>query len=112
MENPFEIINERLERIEKMLYLIQEQTTIGSTNNKATDEIMNIKQLTSYLGITKSYIYKLTAKHQIPFYKRGKILYFDRDEINAWIKEYRIATVDELERQATNHILKKPMKRL
>lgn len=71
MENPFEIINERLENIEKLLENIY--ANIGTKeSNFITTKIMDIEQLSNYLGLSKSHIYKLTSKHTIPHSKRVK----------------------------------------
>jgi len=43
---------------------------------------MNAKQLSIYLGLSISHIYKLTSTNNIPHSKRGKKLYFDKETIN------------------------------
>ncbi len=71
MENPFEIINERLENIEKLLENIY--ANIGTKeSNFITTKIMDIEQLSNYLGLSKSHIYKLTSSHTILHSKTGK----------------------------------------
>ena len=55
-----------------------------SNNN---DEIMDIKDICKYLGMSKSYLYKLTMKGAIPHYKPlGKRIYFSKLEIDKWVK--------------------------
>lgn len=39
-----------------------------------------------YLGISESYGYKLTSRAEIPFYKNGKLIYFDRVQLEQWAK--------------------------
>lgn len=51
MENPFEIINQRLERIEALLENIYRVSNINETGI-ATTQIMNIKQLSAYLDLS------------------------------------------------------------
>ena len=105
MENPFEIINDRLERIENLLENIY--SNIGRKEaNIITSKIMDIEQLTNYLGVSKSHIYKLTSSHTIPHSKRGKRLYFDKEIINAWVLENKIWTQDDIEKQASDYLIK------
>ena len=54
-------------------------------------------------GLSKSYLYKLTCTKEIPHYKpAGKMLYFDRKEIEDWQKRGRIASRAEVEQMAIN----------
>jgi excisionase family DNA binding protein len=58
-------------------------------------------------GLSKSHIYKLVCFKKIPYYKSqgGKLTYFDKDEVNGWMLNRRIATADEIEREAANYIV-------
>lgn len=57
-------------------------------------------------GLSKSHLYKLTCAHQIPYYKpNGKHLYFDRSEVEDWMKQNRIATKAEIETKAANFLV-------
>ena len=53
-----------------------------------TDEfIMRVPQLCKYLKMKISTLYQLTHKNEIPFNKKGKTLYFRKDEIDKWVSE-------------------------
>lgn len=57
-------------------------------------------------GLSKSHLYKLTSSHQIPHYKpNGKQVYFDRAEVESWMKHNRVATKEEIDQAATNYIV-------
>jgi excisionase family DNA binding protein len=47
--------------------------------------LYSIKEIADYLGISKGTLYKMTKQNKIPFYKVGKLIKFDRSEINAWV---------------------------
>ena len=50
--------------------------------------------------------YKLTCSHQIPHYKpNGKQIYFDRAEVEAWMKQNRVATTQEMDQKAINYVV-------
>lgn len=105
MENPFEIINERLERIEKLVKNIYANIGTKETNCSTT-KFMDIEQLSNYLGLSKSHIYKLTSNHTIPHSKRGKRLYFDKETINSWVLENKIWTQEDIEKQVADYLIK------
>ena len=61
--------------------------------------VLTSDEAARYLGITKSYLYKLTMGRKIPHSKpMGKMVYFDRLELEAWLRSNRVATNEELER--------------
>lgn len=109
MENPFEIINQRLERIEVLLENMH-RTTSSNNIEVANSPIMTIKQLSAYLDLSLSAIYKLTSNKEIPHAKRGKRLYFDKKDIDVWVLENKVTTSSDIERMATEYMLKNPVK--
>lgn len=47
-----------------------------------TKEVLTSDEAARYMGISKSYLYKLTMRAEIPHYKpMGKICYFNRVEL-------------------------------
>lgn len=57
-----------------------------------TKELLTIEGTAQYLGISKSYLYKLTSRGAIPHYKPfGKMVYFNRKELVKWLQRKRIA---------------------
>ena len=65
--------------------------------------IMNIDEISRYTGLSKSTIYKLTCSGRIPHYKQSRHLFFDREEIETWLKSNSIQTQKERENQAIRH---------
>lgn len=71
-------------------------------------EVLTSDETARYMGISKSYLYKLTMRQEIPHYKpTGKICYFNRLEIEQWLQRNRVATDTELQQQAENYCMKK-----
>ena len=60
-------------------------------------EIMDVKELTDYLGIGKSKIYSLIRQKKIPASKIGRQYRFSRDIIDNWLKERIITGKQELQ---------------
>jgi excisionase family DNA binding protein len=69
-----------------------------------TKTVLNLDEVCSLTGLSKSHIYKLTCWQKIPHYKQAKHLYFDRNEIEGWSKENRIKSFDEIEKQAATYV--------
>ena len=75
-----------------------------------TKDILTSDEVAKYLGISRSYLYKLTMRKEIPHYKPlGKMVFFDRKELIEWIKTGRIATCDEIREKAQKYINQKPI---
>lgn len=67
-----------------------------------TKEVLTSEECAKYLGVSKSCLYKWTMTRQIPHYKSptGKLCFFNRAEVEAWMLSQRVATDEELEQQA------------
>jgi excisionase family DNA binding protein len=70
----------------------------------ATKEILTFDEAARFSGLSKSYIYKLTAGHRIPHFKpAGKMVFFNRKELEFWLQQHRVKTADELKAEAENY---------
>ena len=73
----------------------------------AAKNVLTLDDVSLLTGLSKSHLYKLTCNHQIPHYKpNGKQLYFDRAEIEAWMKQGKVNTIDESEQMAAVYLAK------
>lgn len=99
MENPFELILERLESIEKLLKNHHGYEPI-ITPAQQVKEILTIEDASDFLCLSKSSIYKRTSGWTIPFYKVGKTLYFKRTELMEWIDKHKVRTREDIEDEA------------
>lgn len=69
--------------------------------------ILTIEEAAAFTGLSVSTIYKLTSRQEIPHYKpRGKMLCFNRIELEAWQMQNRVKTTDEIQTEAGNHVAK------
>lgn len=104
MENPFEIILERLDRIERA---IEKINSLPNPNNE--DELMNIEEVSSFLGLTKPTVYGLTHSRKIPHYKNGRRIQFKKHEIIAWIDSKKVKTREEINQMADEYLSRNPL---
>jgi excisionase family DNA binding protein len=68
--------------------------------------ILNFEEGCAYIGISKSHGYKLTSQGKIPHAKRGKRIFFEKSELDAWMMERKVKTADELRKEAEEYLKK------
>lgn len=78
---------------------VMTKNNVGHVPTQMPSEgVMTSAQCAEFLGIAHSTLYKLTMTRQIPHYKpTGKLIFFMRDEVEAWLRRGRVATNEELE---------------
>lgn len=60
-------------------------------------ELLNLDEVCLYMGISRSYMYKLTSSNQLTYYKpNGKVLFFDKKDLINWMTRNKIKSKDEL----------------
>ena len=83
-------ILEQLDRIERLV--------------RASKTVLSIEDASEYTGISRSYLYKLTAKGEIPFSKpRGKMIYFSREKLDEWLLSNTRRSKKELKAEALDY---------
>jgi excisionase family DNA binding protein len=103
MENPFELILEKLNSIENLL---KHQKGIEPiiTPTQPLKEVLTLKEAAEFLCQSKSSLYKKTMNWTIPHYKIGGTIFFKRAELFEWIEKHRVKTREEIEREALENI--------
>jgi excisionase family DNA binding protein len=78
-------IYERLTKIEELLKI---QTILKK-------EVLDMNETANYLKISKSHLYKLTSKKQIPHScPNGKRIYFNREELDKWLQRNKVDAIN------------------
>lgn len=99
--NSYLIMDELIKEIKELKKIVLEQNILRK-------EVLNFEEACFYLGISDSYLYKLTSRKDIPhFCPNGKKLYFNRTELDQWLQQNRQVSNAEIDKEATNYILKK-----
>lgn len=69
-------------------------------------QVLTIEDVALLTGLSKSHLYKLTCTRQIPHYKpNSKQMYFDRAEIEDWMRQNRVNTTSEAEQEAARYVV-------
>lgn len=103
MTNPFEILEARLSNIENLLLDLKHNSKEPILQREA-EELLTVKQAAELLKLSVPTIYAYVQRQEIPVSKRGKRLYFSKQELLDWVKEGRKKTVSEIEEQANSRI--------
>ena len=78
------LILERLDRLERLMI--------------ANKEVLTFDEACDYTGISRSYLYKLTAAGHIPHSKpNGKLIFFEREKIVRWLLQNQRKPVPKIE---------------
>lgn len=91
-------ICEKLECIERIL--MQHQSSVVAQN----EELLTIQQAAEFLHLSTFTIYGLVSRSEIPSMKRGKRLYFSREDLTSWVKETRRGTVCDAAKEADAYL--------
>ena len=71
-------------------------------------EILSFEEASRFLNLSKSYLYKLTSNNMIPHYKpQGKMIYFERRELEAWLRRHPIKSRDQIESEAQSYLFER-----
>lgn len=72
------------------------ETTIAETS-EAAKTTLTVNEAARFLQLSKDRVYALINQRKIPHYRNeGKRVYFDRAELETWLKSRRVATDEEL----------------
>lgn len=83
---------EYLKKTEELTRLILQEEINTSVIEDESDRILNMQDAIAYLQLSRSYIYQLVWKKEIPFFKRGKKLYFHLRDLRKFkVSDYNMS---------------------
>ncbi len=76
------------------------------TQNTTSKSVLTLAEAAEYMGLKKSYLYRLTHEKRIRHYKpNNKKIYFKVEDIIAWLTSNPVLTDEELSEQAQSYCL-------
>lgn len=84
---------------------VKEAITKSQTNVETEQKVVDLDGLLvarPYIG-SRSTLYKKISKGLIPHSKQGKKLYFDLNEIDAWLMEHKVKSSAELKKDLADY---------
>jgi excisionase family DNA binding protein len=88
MENPFEILDQRLSVIEEKLETLIQKPANNKIPSVVEPTWVTNKQLAQHLGVSTAMITNIRGT-KIPFYKIGGRILFKREEVDEYIEKSR-----------------------
>ncbi len=88
MNNPFEVIEARLNNIETLLLDLKHLPKEQGEQPK-TDELLTVQDTAKFLSLSIPTVYSLISKGEIPVMKRSKRCYFSKVELINYLKQGR-----------------------
>lgn len=96
-----EIILNEIKEIKELLFAL----------NIQQKERLTLEEAASYLQLSKSCLYKLTSKKEIPCFKPlGKKIYFNKLELDEWVFAGRVSTIAQVDYSIDSY-LSEPLKK-
>lgn len=87
LQETIQNLNARVETLENLLY-----------DGK---QVLNSEEAAIFLGMARSSLYKMTHRHEIPFYRpNGKVIYFEKEELIKWMRSCRESSEKEIDEAA------------
>ncbi len=84
-------VEQRLDTIERLL--------------RGQKPVLTFEEGCEFTGLSKSYMYKLTHRNKIPYFKpHGKNIYFSREELEKWLLKNPVKTAEAVEQEAANYV--------
>jgi excisionase family DNA binding protein len=109
MNNPFELIEARLNNIETLLLDLKHDPK-EQGEQPETDELLTVQDTAKFLRLSVSTVYTLISKGELPVMKRSKRCYFSKVELINYLKQGRRKTVSETASEADTYLNKKGVK--
>ena len=100
------------EELDELATLVCQKLTDDFTEKLALTQkdTLTADEAAAYLGIKKSYLYKLTHYRSIPYSKpSGKNCYFSRRELDEWMVSKPVKTAEQLTAIAVERCRLNPM---
>ena len=97
--NPFESIEQKLHSLQAQVDLLTnllQKSMCNSSQQSENGTTNGIELAVEMTGLAKGTIYNLVAERKIPHYKRGKRIYFSRQDLQNWIIAGKRLTKEEL----------------
>ncbi len=104
-------LNELEVLIQNSVRKVLSENPVTEPNVPAGDQYLNITQAAELLDLKISSVYGIVHEKGIPYHKRGKRLYFSKQELMDWIKSGRKQTLQEIDQDAEDFIKNLPKKK-
>ena len=102
MENPFNVLEAKLSKIETLL-LDLKQNPKEQVIIPEKDVLLTVQETAAFLSLSVPTVYGLISKGEIPVMKRSKRCYFSKMELIEYLRKGRKKTIAETASEAEQY---------
>lgn len=89
-KNPENVLSKKVDGLIQRIIVLENVLCLGK-------EVLTLEEAAVFMGISRSTLYKMTHNNVIPFYRpNGKLIYFEKTELLAWMRKNRASTNEEI----------------
>lgn len=88
------------ELIQTLRDCLKDNQSQAKEPEEAGSKILFLKDAAGFLGVAVQTMYGYTHRNTIPYYKRGKKVYFKECDLIAWLEKGRNKSIDEIQQEA------------
>ena len=70
---------------------------LASKKTHDPSKLLSIKEASQFLNLAQQTLYGFTSQNKIPYIKKGKKLYFIKEELDKWLKNDDVYITNSLE---------------
>lgn len=90
-----DVIIQKIENLQKQMQSL----------SLSSKETLTLDEATTYLQVSKSFLYKLTSKGEITHFKpSGKLIYFRKSDLDNWVFQNELKSGSNLENEIDNYL--------
>jgi len=89
--------------------ILEQLEQIKNYSLLAAKTMLTLSEAALMTGLSKAYLYRLTCTKQIPYYKPNGRVYFDKSELETWMRRNRYNTTAEAEAAAAAFVASNPL---
>lgn len=91
--------------VQKAIEIVQGNDKISYKESE--DKLLNVEEAAKFLHLAVPTIRSKASRKELPFMKRGKLLYFSQKELTDYLKKGKVKSNDEIEAEADKYFSKK-----
>lgn len=104
MNNPFDDLSSQIEELKSIL--LEKLANPQPASNEA-DDLLTIEEAAEMLRLAVPTVYGLVSRRAVPYMKKGKRLFFSKNELTQWLKTGRRKTSEEIAKEAGRYSSRK-----
>lgn len=100
-------MNKTIDTETLLLKIESHEHRIGIMENLLRDakQVLTLEEAALFMGISKSSLYKMTHRHELPFFRpNGKLIYFEKAELLKWMRQNRSMSEAETKEAAAQKL--------